>query len=104
MSKAVELPSDYPPPGMEIRLIQRFVELKGRRVLEIGSGDGRLTREYAPSASSVVATELDAAKIAVARRVTAATGISNVSFRVGAAERLRLGGEPFDIALFSWSL
>lgn len=104
MTRAVELPSDYPPPGMEIRLIEQFVELRGRRVLEIGCGDGRLTRQYAALASSVVAIEPDSARIAAARRAAAAEGVDNVSFRVGAAERVRLGGDPFDIALFSWSL
>lgn len=104
MTKAVELPSDYPPPGMEIRLIQRFVVLRGRRVLEIGCGDGRLTRMYAPLASRVVAIEPDSARIAAARRAAATEGVNNVSFRVGQAERVRLGGDQFDIALFSWSL
>jgi len=104
MTKAIPLPSDYPPSGMEARLIQRFVEIKGRRVLEIGCGDGRLTRQYAPLASSVVAIEPDAAKIRAARRAAAAEGLTNISFRVGTAERVRLGGGPFDIALFSWSL
>ncbi len=89
---------------MELRLLQRFVEIKGRRVLEIGCGDGRLTRQLAPLASRVVAIEPDSAKIALARRLAAAEGIGNVSFRVASAERLRLRGDPFEVALFSWSL
>jgi ubiquinone/menaquinone biosynthesis C-methylase UbiE len=89
---------------MEVRLIERYVDLKGRRILEIGCGDGRLTRQIAPLASSVVAIEPDSAEIALARRLAASEGVSNVSFRVGSAERLRRGGDPFEVALFSWSL
>jgi ubiquinone/menaquinone biosynthesis C-methylase UbiE len=89
---------------MEVRIIERYVGLNDRRILEIGCGDGRLTRQIAPLASSVVAIEPDAAKIATARRLVASQGITNVSFRVGSAQHLRLGGEPFEVALFSWSL
>src|ERR1700704_588185 len=96
--------SDYPPPGIEVRAIGRYVDLAGRRILEIGCGDGRLTREFAHLASSVVAIEPDPARIAVARRLAAPAGTSNVSFRVASAERLRPSGEPFEVALFSWSL
>jgi ubiquinone/menaquinone biosynthesis C-methylase UbiE len=96
--------SDYPPFGMEVRLIQHFVRLKGRRVLELGCGDGRLTRQLAPLASRVVAVEPDPARIAHARHAASSDGISNVTFRVGSAERLHIGGGPFDVALFSWSL
>ncbi len=98
------LPSDYPPPGMEVRLIQRFVDLRGVRILELGCGDGRLTRQLAPLASAVVAVEPDRARVALARRTARSEGIDNVSFRVGPAERLRVDGAPFDMALFSWSL
>ena len=89
---------------MEFGLIERYVELKGRRILEIGCGDGRLTRPLASLASSVVAIEPDPARIALARRLAASEGINNVTFRVNSAERLRLGGDPFEVALFSWSL
>jgi ubiquinone/menaquinone biosynthesis C-methylase UbiE len=102
--KGVKPLSDYPPPGMEVRLIQRLVRLKGRSVLELGCGDGRLTRQFASLASRVVAIEPDPARIALARRAATAEGISNVTFRVGSAERMRIGGGPFDVALFSWSL
>jgi magnesium-protoporphyrin O-methyltransferase len=104
MTRAVEPLSDYPPSGMEVRLIQLYVDLTGCRMLEIGCGDGRLTRQYAHLASSVVAVEPDPTKVALARRLAASEGISNVSFHVGSAERVRLGGDPFDVALFSWSL
>jgi 2-polyprenyl-3-methyl-5-hydroxy-6-metoxy-1,4-benzoquinol methylase len=104
MTNRIELPSDYPAPGKEVALMRPFVDFSGRRVLEIGCGAGRLTRDYARIASSVVAVDLDAAKVGAARRMAAAECLSNVSFRVGAAERLRSGGGPFDIALFSWSL
>jgi 2-polyprenyl-3-methyl-5-hydroxy-6-metoxy-1,4-benzoquinol methylase len=103
MSSAAKL-SDYPPSGIEVRLIQRFADIKGKRILEVGCGDGRLTREIAPLASSVVAIEPDPAKIAVARRLAASEGISNVSFRVKSAERLRPNAGPFEVAIFSWSL
>ena len=101
---ALEELSDYPPPGMEVRLIERFVQLKGRRILEIGCGDGRLTIQYAPKAARVVAIDPDPESIAAARLAATGAGIRNVSFRVGLAERSRIAGGPFDVALFSWSL
>jgi ubiquinone/menaquinone biosynthesis C-methylase UbiE len=104
MTRPTEPRSDYPPPGMEVRLIQGIAAIKGRRILEIGCGDGRLTREFAHLASSVVAIEPDSAKIALARRWAASEGISNVSFGVSSAGQLRLRGDPFEVALFSWSL
>lgn len=104
MTRSVAPASDYPPSGMEVRLIERHVALDGRRILEIGCGDGRLTRQFAPRAADVVAVEPDASSVRLARRLAAADGITNVSFRVGSAERVRLGRDPFEIVLFSWSL
>ncbi len=101
---AAEGISAYPPDGMEIRWIERFVRLGGRHILEIGCGDGRLTLQYAPRASAVVAIDPDSTSIAEARRAGACQGIHNVSFRVGFGERVSVRGAPFDIVLFSWSL
>ncbi len=55
-------------------------------------------------AREVVAIEQDRAGVAIARHDFAAEGITNVAFRTGSAERVRLGGGAFDVALFSWSL
>jgi ubiquinone/menaquinone biosynthesis C-methylase UbiE len=96
--------ADYQPPGMEARLIERYADLTGRRIMEIGCGRGRLTREFAHLASRVVAIDPDPARIAEARRLKSSEGMTNVSFRVASAERLRPSGEPFEVALFSWSL
>ena len=104
MSGAVEIPSDYPPLGMEIDLIQRFVRLTGKRVLEIGCGDGRLTLQYAHMAKKVVAVEAERSLVADARRFAREDGFTNVTFHARRAERMRFGGGAFDIALFSWSL
>jgi ubiquinone/menaquinone biosynthesis C-methylase UbiE len=99
----VEELSDYPPPGVEVRLIERFVQLKGKRILEIGCGDGRLTLQFAPLATDVIAIDPSGPDIEAARRAAAAAGITNVSFREASAEKLPVGG-PFDVAVFSWSL
>ena len=87
-----------------MRLIERHAAFRSRRILEIGSGDGRLTRQYAQLAAGVVALEPDPAAVRLARKLTAADGIQNVSFRVGTAERARLGDGRFDVVLFSWAL
>jgi ubiquinone/menaquinone biosynthesis C-methylase UbiE len=96
--------SAYPPDGFEPRLIERYVSLRNKRVLEIGCGDGRLTFQYAPRAASVLAIDPDRPSIDEALFQQHAGGPSNVEFRVGSIERLPQPGAPFDVALFSWSL
>ena len=59
--------SAYPPDGFERRLIERFVSLRRKRVLEVGCGDGRLTLQYAAAASSVLAIDPDPPSIDEAR-------------------------------------
>jgi ubiquinone/menaquinone biosynthesis C-methylase UbiE len=96
--------SAYPGDGFEPRLIESFVSLRRKRVLEIGCGDGRLTFQYAPGASAVLAIDPDRPSIDEAVFQQHAGGPSNIEFRVGSIERLPRPGAPFDVALFSWSL
>jgi 2-polyprenyl-3-methyl-5-hydroxy-6-metoxy-1,4-benzoquinol methylase len=96
--------SAYPPDGFEPRLIERYVSLRNKRVLEIGCGDGRLTFQYASRASSVLAIDPDRPSIEEALFQQDAHGQSSIEFRVGSIERLAKPGAPFDVALFSWSL
>lgn len=96
--------SAYPPEGMEIRLIEQFASLRGRRILEVGCGDGRLTFQYAPTAGAVLAIDPDRPSIEDALDEQARLRLGNVTFRVGSVERLPSRGAPFDVALFSWSL
>jgi len=96
--------SAYPPDGMEVRLIERFTTLKGRRILEVGCGDGRLTFQYARTAAQVLAFDPDRASIEEALDQQAMLDIRNIAFRLGSVEQLPARGAPFDVALFSWSL
>ena len=96
--------SAYPADGFEPRLIERFVSLRNKRVLEIGCGDGRLTFQYAPRASSVLAIDPDRPSLDDALFQQREGGASNIDFRLGSIERLPRPGAPFDVALFSWSL
>jgi ubiquinone/menaquinone biosynthesis C-methylase UbiE len=93
----------YPRPGIELRVIERFVSLSGREIIEIGCGDGRLTFQYAPHARRVVALDANAAEIERARAVADRIGARNIRFLARSAEG-RLPGAPFDVALFTWSL
>lgn len=103
MSSPLDL-SAYPPDGMEVGLIERFTSLRGKRILEVGCGDGRLTVQYAAEASSVLAMDPDRPSLEFAIDECEYRGIHNVAFRLGTAERLPARGAPFDVALFSWSL
>jgi ubiquinone/menaquinone biosynthesis C-methylase UbiE len=93
----------YPQPGMELHLIERFVSLTGREIIEIGCGDGRLTFQYAPRARRVVALDANAAEIERARAEADRSGAHNIRFLARPALG-RLPGAPFDVALFTWSL
>ena len=77
---------------------------RGSSVLEIGSGDGRLTWRFADKAARVVAIEPDAEKhkIALADRPN---GFEHVEFlNLGLDGFVKQNKEQFGIAILSWSL
>jgi 16S rRNA A1518/A1519 N6-dimethyltransferase RsmA/KsgA/DIM1 with predicted DNA glycosylase/AP lyase activity len=78
-------------------------DLAERRVLEVGCGDGRLTRRYAYRAGAVLAIDPDPAKIAA---LEANLPSGNVTAR--ATDFLDAGlimpDRSFDAIVFSWSL
>ncbi|HUE90315.1 MAG TPA: class I SAM-dependent methyltransferase [Vicinamibacterales bacterium] len=71
----------------------------GLHVLEIGCGDGRLTRRYATEAASVVAIDPDAGAIEDLRRA-----LPHVDARAMGIEQLALPPHSVDVLLFAWSL
>ena len=76
----------------------------GSSVLEIGSGDGRLTWRYADRVAHVIAIKPDAGKhkIALANRLSR---FKHVEFlNLGLDEFVQQNKERFDLALLSWSL
>ena len=92
------------PERTELRALRRRIPLDRARILEVGCGDGRLTRRIAPMARAVVATDPNEAFIARAKALTPASLREKVRYRVAAAETLRLPGRRFDVAVLSWSL
>ncbi len=92
------------PEGAEIRALGALVDFRGRRVLEIGCGDGRMTWLYAGDAKAVLAVDEDEDSIQEARATLAPPLSDRVEFRVASAESLEVPRQRFDIAFLSWSL
>ena len=92
------------PERMETRRLLRRVSFPGARVLEIGGGDGRLTRRIAGAAREVVSVDPNAEAIARAERLLPVRLRRKVRFEVASGDRLPFANERFDIAVLSWSL
>lgn len=90
------------PEGHELSaLLPRLPRGEACRVVEIGCGDGRLTRRYSARVASVVAVDPDPASIAAFR---AGPPLANVDIRVASFDALELPDRSVDAVLFSWAL
>lgn len=90
------------PERNEVRALQAAADWRGRRVLEIGCGEGRLTDRLAELGARIEAIDADAALLRKARRRLAASFAPRVRFRVGTADSLEHRAETFDRVVYSW--
>jgi 16S rRNA A1518/A1519 N6-dimethyltransferase RsmA/KsgA/DIM1 with predicted DNA glycosylase/AP lyase activity len=82
-------------------LLSRLPDPARCGVLEIGCGDGRLTRRYAARVDRILAVDPDHALTAAFH----AGGVGvNVDLRTMSVDRLDLADASVDAVLFSWAL
>jgi ubiquinone/menaquinone biosynthesis C-methylase UbiE len=91
------------PEGMEIRHLNHSAVFTDKRVLEIGSGDGRLTWRYAHSAGCVTGIDLDEDALRIATTDRPNNLHETVSFVRASSLELPFPRETFDIAILAWS-
>ena len=91
--------SEDPERNEACALARMIPSFAGRRVLEIGCGDGRVTRLFAAAAASVVAIDPDAEAIDHLR-----AELPGVDARAIGIADLDLPPHSVDVAIFSWSL
>ena len=94
------------PEGNETDALFDLIEVDGREVLEIGCGDGRLTRRYADRAAHVTAIDPFADAIGRANTWFSEAPNERIEFRHVAFQDLAAAtdADVFDVTLLSWSL
>jgi ubiquinone/menaquinone biosynthesis C-methylase UbiE len=83
--------------------LHNLVNFANLNVLEIGCGDGRLTRRYAALTRQVAAIDPDPVRLTTAVE-NWPTSLAHVNLIQAYAEALPFRSEKFDLALLAWSL
>ena len=93
-----------PPPLDELRAWGGPLLVRGKRVLDLGCGDGRLALGVAPFAKRVDGIDPDPDAIRAARGNARMADVRNVRFAAGAAQQLPYRDATFDVVILSWTL
>ena len=92
------------PEEAETGVIHDLIDFRGKDVLEIGCGNGRMTWRFAHEAASVLALDPKEAEIAAARERTPDALKSTIYFQVAGIGAIDLPEGLYDVAIISWSL
>ena len=96
--------SELDPEGVESRTLLQAADFNNARVLEIGSGDGRLAFRYANASAYVVGIEPKAKELSSALEVCPSHLRQRIGFLQAIALALPFRNGSFDIAVLAWSL
>ena len=93
------------PAGNEVRALEQVTQWRGKRVLELGCGSGRLTLRLARlGAASIDAWDRDTTLIDAARKILPKSYAHRIAYHAGEAERVEHQANTFDLVVFSWAL
>src|SRR5689334_1065903 len=98
------MPLRIDPEQNEILALESVTDWRDKRVLEVGCGDGRLTRRLAELGAVVHAIDPDASLVSKARKTFPQRLARSVRFNAGNAERLGHQKGWFDAVIFAWAL
>jgi len=92
------------PEQNEIRALERVTDWRGKRVIEIGCGTGRLTLRLAGLGARVQAIDVKQALVREARENLPRRFAEQISYHTGQSESMAFRTASFDLAVFAWSL
>jgi len=92
------------PEGAHIAALRQLADFSGKRVLEMGCGDGRLTALIARDASHVLAFDPDGDAVQRARATLSPELADRVTFEVASGTEIDVPRHGFDLVVFSWAL
>jgi ubiquinone/menaquinone biosynthesis C-methylase UbiE len=87
----------------ESKYLHTLANFAGKRVLEIGCGEGRLTWQYAKETRTTIGIDLDQDGLRVAIFDRPSDLEQKVHFSLAESEHLPFSGETFDLAILAWS-
>ena len=92
------------PEKNEVHALKAMTDWRNKRVIEIGCGNGRLTRRLANLGAQIEAIDPDRKLIATAKKDLPVRLANRMRFKVGSALDLKYPTQTFDIVVFSWVL
>ena len=98
------MPRVLDPADAHAGAARRLTSFDGRKVLEVGCGEGRLTNVLAGPARSWLAIDPKPESVETARRNLPDELRGTVSFAVAGGDEVPGPPGEFDLVFFSWSL
>jgi ubiquinone/menaquinone biosynthesis C-methylase UbiE len=92
------------PQRNETKYLHQFVDFTGKRVLEVGCGEGRLTWQYAKGTQLTLGIDPDRNALRIATVDRPFDLENKVHFSCAGSQYLPFSKETFDLAVLAWSL